>query len=253
MRTLSVEEQFYLIFPIITVFLVKLNLLGPWRGLMLMGFTASAIAFVLRPMIAIYGLGGKMPFILFYLANLKFDFLCIGVMIFYVCSLKRASLEHAPRWLLQAALATSLITPYLVEWSCGGGGLSAPQDAWQFYTFGLAICGACFAVTVWLSSFNLSLVSLHPAIDRCLDYLGSRSYTLYVLHFPIFILAWLVINKCVSWIFYINPIWYSLVQLLLATIIGLPLVEFSYRCIEKRMIAYGYRLTGRAESKLSGR
>ncbi len=117
-----------------------------------------------------------------------------------------------------------LLLPLLISYKLGSGLSTATQDK-HLYTFGYLVFGACFFVVLKIASLDKDLFKIHPFVDRLIEYLGSRSYSIYVLHFPALVVAWMAINQLFPSIFYLNPIYYGLLQALLFILIGIPMAE----------------------------
>jgi peptidoglycan/LPS O-acetylase OafA/YrhL len=86
------------------------------------------------------------------------------------------------------------------------------------------------------------LFTFNPIFDKFVEYLGSRSYSLYVLHFPALVIVWKVIFKFFPFINKLHPVYYGVAQLLLFILIGVPLSEFAFRYIEKPSMTIGQTL-----------
>jgi peptidoglycan/LPS O-acetylase OafA/YrhL len=69
--------------------------------------------------------------------------------------------------------------------------------------------------------------------SRLLEWLGDRSYSIYLLHFPVMALFWAAVLWSCSWLFYINPIWYGLAQAICCLTATFLLSDLSFSWIEQ--------------------
>jgi peptidoglycan/LPS O-acetylase OafA/YrhL len=76
-----------------------------------------------------------------------------------------------------------------------------------------------------------------------MEWLGDRSYTIYLLHFPVFILAWLAVYFGRPSLFG-SPVGYGLAQMILAIALCLPLCELVYRFVELPCLDAGKKVCG---------
>jgi peptidoglycan/LPS O-acetylase OafA/YrhL len=78
-------------------------------------------------------------------------------------------------------------------------------------------------------------------VRRGLIRLGNYSYTIYLIHFPVFVLGWMLINELFPFAFS-HPLLYGLTQLVVVCLLLIPFVNFGYYHVELRSIALGEKL-----------
>ncbi len=178
-----------------------------------------------------------------YLVTWRFDYLASGVLLyFYHSSLSR--LTGLSRPALRSLLLTLLVAPFIATYYLGSP-FSTMQQAPELHIFGNLLTNVCFTGVVAIAAFDRDLLATPRLLDRVMLYLGSRSYGIYVLHFTVFVIGSIPITLFIPWLYGLDPIWFSFVQLAEAVIIGLPIVEFSYRFIEMPCLHYGSGLARR--------
>jgi peptidoglycan/LPS O-acetylase OafA/YrhL len=246
MWSLSVEEQFYLAVPI--TLLTLSWVFRSWRPAACRWY---AIGFVVLLSAIRCGLcfetsakwlaGSAWMQVLCYLATRRFDFLALGVLLFFQA--REAPLLWrlgglAQRWLMYAALLLPLPLIYLM-----GSAFDSPAKAPLLHSVGMTVCGLAFYAVVGLAAQDRDLLGLPGAADRALLYLGSRSYGIYVLHFPLFVAGWLLVNACTPWVFSAKSVlWYGFLQAAFTIPIILAVCELSFRFVEQPFIRLGGRL-----------
>lgn len=240
MWSLSVEMQFYLVLPIVLVMLSKLKILKSNRMITILFTSYIAIALCFRYIFA-SGENLKLPGIIYHIAHWRFDFLIIGIMVYFLYIPLGNNLNIKPHKKLLRMIAFLLISiNYIFAYNIGDASIRAnPSNNILLYIIDNIVFGIVFFGVLKIASRDQNILSIHPVIDSIIEYLGSRSYSLYVLHFPALAIIWMPINKFASFIFYINPIYYGLVQLILFILIGVPMAEIAFRYIERPGMALG--------------
>lgn len=235
MWSLSVEMQFYLVFPILLILFYKIRN-NSLKGItIILISTYLTISALLRTIIAYsdvlnYNLSG----LLYHIAHWKFDFLILGIIVYFL----NLHLPSKNKQILKLTAFSLLLFPLIISNKLGSD-LSPPTQDRLLYTLGYLISGVCFFVVLKIASLDKNLFTIHPLIDRFIEYLGSRSYSIYVLHFPALVVIWMIINQLFPSIFYMNPIYYGVAQITLFIIIGIPLAEISFTYIEQPAINMG--------------
>ncbi len=163
--SLSLEEQFYLVFPFLFFFLSRRALVGVLVVAILAQF------FWQRPFFT-------------YAWYFKTDALCWGI---GLALLARTGFyrRHPPLGLSNQSLATAsglillACLPLLAAQVQGIGGYMKP--------YGVGLVALICAAIVWLASYDRNIFSIGPRYRRLMLYLGSRSYSLYLSHLVVFL------------------------------------------------------------------
>ncbi len=242
MWSLSVEEQFYLVVPTV---LFLLSRWSPNPSKTCKWFFIAAYLFLATVRVAwAYGdpigvAASTIPSFLQYLVYRKFDFLLLGVILYYQ-SRDSLILSRLTPGLQKAVILACLVLPFPLVY-LSGAGLSSVPEAPFLHSVCLLIVGLAFYAVIALASQNNNLLYTNRLLDRWLLYFGSRSYGIYVLHYPIIILLEIIF---LPWL----PILrgkFALIQAALFLLICLPFVELIYRYVERPGIALGGRLIRR--------
>lgn len=208
--SLSLEEQFYLIFPLLFFFVNR-------KVFVVLLIAAIALQlFWTRPL-----------FTLFYF--LKTDALCWGVLLALLVDtpvyqkLKNFFCKH--NYLSTVIVVTTLIALPIVT--------SDVQGVFTMRSYGVSLVAIMSAVLVLFASFEFLQIDRNNPVYGLLLYLGSRSYAIYVIHLIIFIIIGgfrtgydLGIESTAMQLAYD---WFLCI---VATAITLALSEWNYRVIE---------------------
>src|SRR5207244_1663085 len=176
MWSLAMEEQFYLVWPV--ALLLMLRLRAPRRALVTVALGGAVVVVVAR--VAISALGSTPTWILFY-SPLHSDGLLIG------CAL---GLAYAWRWLPSPEDVRGLLAPAVL--AAAGvfllvSILGAPFERWGT-TIGLTFIALASAVFVYAAIDVRPVLPLAFLTWRPVTYLGEISYALYIWHFPLIFL-----------------------------------------------------------------
>lgn len=158
--TLSLEEQFYLLLPLL-VLLSRRAL--PWLLLLLV----VVQFFTLRTPL---------------LMSVRTDAIALGVLLAF-WNHTRPHSAFQP-WLLQRRLpvlgAAALLVLIMME-------VTTQQYVWNTYRIG--VIALCSAGLVWLASLDRNYFALPAKLQRVMLWIGSRSYAIYLVHIPAFSLT----------------------------------------------------------------
>jgi len=222
--SLSLEEQFYLVFPFLFFFLKR-------RALVALLVAAILLQFL-----------WQRPFFT-YAWYLKTDALCWGILLslfsrsaFYDRHVPSLVSRHRAGPLAGIALLFAL--PLIAANIQGIGP--------NMQAYGVAVVALICAVIVWLASYDRDVFALGRRYRRLMLYFGSRSYSLYLSH--------LVVYLCLRDLFghfggnlaaMLGPVMYY--SLILALAMGLALLgaELSYRLVESAMRPRGREIAAR--------
>ncbi len=230
MWSLSVEFQFYAAAAVLAIvgllFRVSTRLVG---GLFVTSAaTVCAISFYQRVLLTL----GLHPHVGAYLINFKFDYMALGVLLAYLPN--SVSFDRTYRY--GGALSIGLVLAPIALLSLCRSPLDVnPPGPNYLDGAGMLLTALCYLALVALAvGGNVSCV-LPRALSRLLFLVGERSYTIYLLHLPAMLVAWVIIvNVHVEWT---ENAWdYALVQVVATFLVLLPATELLYRLLELRSI-----------------
>jgi len=213
--TLSLEEQFYLILPLL-VFVSRRYLAWVLLAVVLVQF------FTWRAV---------------WLSVIRTDALALGVLL-SIWSLRPGYWRFEPKCLRWPGLGVVLMTAL----GCVMAWLATEQFNLSFYRLG--IIAVLSAVLVWVASYDRDYLLPRSPLKTALTWVGSRSYGIYLIHVPVFFLLrelWFRLAPLGSSDMASHP-WLALACGL--SLIGL-LSELNYRLVEMPMRNRGARLVER--------
>jgi peptidoglycan/LPS O-acetylase OafA/YrhL len=203
--SLSVEEQFYLLWPILLVWSMR------WRRGPAVIATAGIVASTVLRFVLALGPGG-LPRV-YYGSDTQAAGLLIGCLLAW--AVHRGLREvHPPRWMV--TVGAFALFGWLLDGSSVNACILVPTVV-PVVAFGL-IWAACTVSGGWLTS-------------PVLRYLGSRSYGLYLWHYPAIYAVRIGIGR-------------SLPGTLLAVAVAFVLAELSWRLIELPLVSLRHREPG---------
>jgi peptidoglycan/LPS O-acetylase OafA/YrhL len=214
--SLSLEEQFYLIMPLFLIF-TKTN---KQRVLILIGILLC-ITFIVRPLSVDD---------IFYTQN-RCDGLIYGCLLYYL---------SVQPWFAQSIASHAPARVYRVIITCILVFVLASITAIGF-SDAVVIPLACLiaSLLVALAAMEKGFITFIPGLEPIIDYCGSRSYSIYIIHFPMFTLTQEIFYRLsIAEHFSIDShlAWaYTLSALSLTLILS----ELSYQFVEQRFIAKG--------------
>lgn len=96
-----------------------------------------------------------------------------------------------------------------------------------------------FSMLVALASMGQAFRGKRGALYKSFLWLGERSYSIYLLHFPIMALVWILSVKWLPAELTAGPYRYGVSQLILVLLFLLPLSDLVFRCVEEPMRRLG--------------
>ena len=222
--SLAVEEQFYLVWPLIVATSTRQRLVRICIGMIVVAFAIRLLGRVLSPSQLTENL-------LYTLTPARMDDLAMGALA-AVTVRSREGLSRALAWARPVALAGGII---LLVWLVTGRGLR--PDAFLAQTAGYSILGATAAAILVLATTaavgsRLRVVLTHPA----LRFFGRYSYGIYLIHGPLY-LMW----RTEPW--YVRPrvLWGSqlpgaFAALLTVVVVATGLAMLSWHLYEKQFL-----------------
>ncbi|KES23732.1 MULTISPECIES: acyltransferase [Pseudomonas] len=223
--SLSLEEQFYLLFPLLLVFVGR-------RAL-----PVVLIVLVLVQMLQFRGL---------WLMAFRTDALLLGVL------LAMASGSGLYQRLRPERLAK---VPFLASLALLAGVtamLVLGKPARGYFTFEISLVALLSLLLVWLASYDLGLFCRVRWLRAVMLWLGSRSYAIYLIHVPVYLLMRELQHRLLG-----NSGTSSLTYLAIALPVSWLLIaglaELNFRFVESPLRRFGVRLTSGSRASTTPR
>lgn len=226
--SLSLEEQFYLLFPFFLVFVKSHR-----NRVITLILTLIVLTFIVRPLSEDN---------IFYTQN-RCDGLIYGCLLYYL------SMSSSVR----SIFTPFKTTPWYAMLSIGVLIFILSTVTSLGYSNAVVIPLGCIvaSILVAIASQEINVISFGKPINLCLNYFGSRSYSLYIVHFPMFTLTQEIfyrLSLTYHWNLDKSFTWpYTLLALALTLIVS----EFSYRLIEVTWIARGKKYLSRSSEEVT--
>ena len=176
-----------------------------------------------------------------YLVTWKFDFLALGIL-----------MAFADRWFRDRVRAFAeargqFLAPILLLAPLGFTALSGDPFKHEKHLVGLGlpVAGLCFGLLVLIAAHNRAFPPARGWLYRLGTYLGDRSYTIYLLHFPMMAVAWGIIFRSFPEWGFSSATRFGFLQVGLMLGVMLPIVELIYRGVEQPLTRLGRRLSKR--------
>ncbi|MFZ5601767.1 MAG: acyltransferase family protein, partial [Pseudomonadota bacterium] len=220
--SLSLEEQFYLIFPFL-ILLSKKRL--PW----VLALIAAVQLLQSRDLLGM---------------ALRTDGLALGALI-ALWQGHRSYQLFEPLFLRKAIVRRVLFVVLLMFiGSIGASGIRVVPN-------GFSLIAVLAAVLVFFASFDRGYIDVPGPVRGFLVWLGSRSYTLYLIHVPAFFAT-----REIFFLYSPGRVlegkenWVPVVAVFI--VLAVILVEVNYRFIEKPCRSYGAKIARRYEQQVQG-
>lgn len=221
--SLVAEEHFYLFLPLILLFVPSPSL----RKILFVGML-GVTALWARPLVAFSAEDiGMRARSLLYTTHLQLDFFSAGVLTAMMAG--RGPLPGIRSRPLLAAL--SLIAIAVI--------FGAGRDDMAVFTYGPPLLLVASTLVVLLAARETELLPFPGLARTALAWIGARSYSIYLLHFPV-----LLTVQSVGWFRHRDPS-RAFTLVLLAAAITFAVVELCHRLLEKSLIRVGARLSAR--------
>ncbi|ARU86602.1 acyltransferase [Pseudomonas sp. M30-35] len=218
--SLSLEEQFYLLLPLLALcFRQKL--------LWLMLLVVLVQFFQVRSVL---------------MMSFRTDALALGVLL-AIWSAKPSYQQFEPRFLKALPISGGLI---LVSLLLAMSFLAANNDFLPTVRIGLIAVMA--TVLVWLASYGRDYLWPTGLVQRLMMWLGARSYAIYLIHIPVYFFTRELLYRVLE-VSDISAGQHVLLSFAIAAGLILLLSQLNYRWVEMPMRQFGNRVAQRIESK----
>jgi peptidoglycan/LPS O-acetylase OafA/YrhL len=232
MWSLSVEFQFYAAAAAIAVAALALRASPRATGYAIAGCAAAvyAVCSYSRVLLTL----GEHPGPSTYLLDFKFDYMALGVLLAYI---PESALGRTIRY--GRVLSIGFLLLPIVGLALLRSPLTAvPSGPDYLDGAGMLLTAPCYLALVTLAIGGNVSRALPVALNKLLFMVGERSYTIYLLHFPAMVVAWVVIVAVhAAWA---ENAWaYAVVQVVATLAILVPATEAVYRLLELSSIESG--------------
>ncbi len=232
MWSLSVEFQFYAVAAAITVVALALRASPRVTGYAVVicaAVTYAACAYS-RLLLTL----GARPDHGMYLLSWKFDYMAIGVLLAYV---PESAIGKTMRYGRALAIGCLLI-PIAILALCPSPLAATAPGPDYLNGIGMLLAAPCYLALVMLAVGGNVARALPRAVNKLLFLVGERSYTIYLLHFPAMVVAWvLIVAIHAAWAE--NAWTYAVVQVVVTLVVLVPTTEAVYQLLELRSIEAG--------------
>jgi peptidoglycan/LPS O-acetylase OafA/YrhL len=220
MWSLSVEFQFYAAAAILAI--IGLLFRASPRLVGSLFVAGAAMVYAISVYSRILLTLGLHPHVGKYLIDFGFDYMALGVLLAYL-----------PK--------SALIGRIVILSFCRSPLDASPPGPDYLEGAGMLFTALCYLALVALAAGGNVSRALPKAVGKLFFRIGERSYTIYLLHFPAMVVAWVVIvNVNIAWA---ENAWiYAIVQVVATLAILLPVTEMIYRLVELRSIDAGASL-----------
>jgi len=235
---LSVQIQFYvligIVYFILTKFFKNRNIVNK-----LLLYLSILIFFIIQftRLELLLKINLKIPHFIYYLANWRFDFLILGVILAFVqLKYKTTNISKNARNSIISLIL--LVLPLIIGSFMEESYLEINRTP-LLAGIGYPICAISYFILIWFASYNKAFCNSKGILYRLMYFVGERSYSIYLFNFFGLVITWIVINKYFSWAFVFSNYSYGIVQILIGVPIILFLAELNYKLIEKPFIKLG--------------
>ncbi|OEO29669.1 hypothetical protein VW23_001905 [Devosia insulae DS-56] len=239
MWSLSVEFQFYLAFAALLALCTRLSVSATRRVLLISATAIYALCLAQRVgLLFDYPILSDSP--LTYLRQWRFDFMALGVIV--ACLPTRQVSKggsFSPYLILIPLIITSLSEDIFSAEAPFLHGFAAPLTA------------ICFAALLFLARSGYAFPNSTGWLYRSLTWIGNRSFSLYLLHFPVMAAVWIAFDRLTPLAF--SSDWtYGVSQAVVTLALALPCAELCFRYVELPGQRLGKRLTARGRGLPTG-
>jgi peptidoglycan/LPS O-acetylase OafA/YrhL len=232
MWSLSVEFQFYATFAAVVGALCVLRLASASaKSILLAAATALYLAVLVQRIGILTGHDLLQNPMIAYIRAWRMDFMLLGVIV-ATLPLRRFS---SGAWFSPCLLIVPLIVVSLSEGVLDAG----PKP--MLHGFATPLIGISFAALLYLARSDSAFAGKERSGYRALTWTGDRSYSLYLLHFPVMAMVWILYLWFAPWVFS-GPITYGFAQAMAAIPLASIAAHFSFEYVERPAQRLGQRL-----------
>ncbi|MGE8178299.1 acyltransferase family protein [Pseudomonas fluorescens] len=203
--SLSLEEQFYLLFPLLILVCRK------------------HLVWALLALVAVQVLTLRTPILMV----VRTDALALGVLL-AMWSGRPGYVRWEPTFLRRPWAGVSVLLIISVMLSV------LATDRFTFTNYRIGAIAVLSAVLVWVASYNRDYLMPRGLLKSLMTWIGSRSYGIYLIHIPAYSLVREFIFRLQA-VNLPNPAGHPILTLLIAGGVIALLSELNYRCIEMPM------------------
>jgi peptidoglycan/LPS O-acetylase OafA/YrhL len=169
-----------------------------------------------------------------YVVNGRFDFMALGVLLAYcperfLTGLRRYGKPISIVAVFAPIIVFSICRPVMSPAFTGPDSLDG---------FGMLFAGLCYVLLVAVAAGGQACIGLSAKERQILFWIGERSYTIYLLHFPCMVIQWFTMYYFMP-ILMANAWLYAASQIAIVAAFLIPMTELVYRRIELPAIALG--------------
>ncbi|MGF6152685.1 acyltransferase family protein [Pseudomonas fluorescens] len=203
--SLSLEEQFYLLFPLLILVCRK------------------HLVWALLALVAVQVLTLRTPILMV----VRTDALALGVLL-AMWSGRPGYVRWEPTFLRRPWVGVSALVVISLTLSV------LATDRFTFTNYRIGAIAVLSAVLVWVASYNRDYLMPRGLLKSLMTWIGSRSYGIYLIHIPAYSLVREFIFRLQA-VNLPNPAGHPILTLLIAGGVIALLSELNYRCIEMPM------------------
>jgi peptidoglycan/LPS O-acetylase OafA/YrhL len=230
MWSLSVEYQFYAAFAFAAL---AFALARREKHTIKYAFLAISIAVVIvcyATLVAsyVFDLGAHEPRWLGYIINWGFFFLALGVALALLPERAQRALEQLAPWRLPIGVGAFLAAMMITAISEAPHAQS-PNSALRGLV--MPAVGMLFTVVVAMATIEPKYRKENRS-HKLLVWIGNRSYSLYLFHWPVVVLIAVMVQAFTPWMWYVNPLVYTGVQFVALFALSVPLAALCFTFVE---------------------
>jgi peptidoglycan/LPS O-acetylase OafA/YrhL len=232
MWSLSVEFQFYAAFAAVIAVLCLLRVTNTSaRSVFLAGGLALYLAVLVQRIGILTGHDLLENPVIAYIRTWRMDFMLLGVIV--------ATLPLRP-FRIGAALSPFLLLLPLFLVGLSEDVLSTGPKT-MLYGFATPVMGISFAALLYLARSDSAFRGKESPVYYALNWLGDRSYSLYLLHLPVMGFVWMLFFWFAPWV-YNGVVTYGVAQAVMVVPLAIFAAHLSFEYVERPAQNFGKQL-----------